>query len=60
MCIICLDIQKDKLTPREIAKNYSELVFEDDHWADVIVEIEKKGLTEKVSKELIKLREELG
>lgn len=53
MCILCIHIQKDKLTPREIAKNFREMTFDDpDHWADVLAELEKKDLTYEVSKEL--------
>jgi hypothetical protein len=53
MCLLCVEIQKDKLTSREIARNFREMTFEDpDHWADVVVELEKKNLVEEVSKEL--------
>lgn len=53
ICILCIEIQKDRLTPLEIARNFREMAFDDvDHWAVVIEELEKKDLVEKVSKEL--------
>lgn len=53
MCLLCVEIQKDKLTPREIARNFREMTFEDpDHWINVLAELEKKQLVEQVSKEL--------
>lgn len=53
MCILCIEIQKDRLTPLEIARNFREMAFDDvDHWAEVVAELEKKDLVEKVSKEL--------
>lgn len=58
MCRLCVEIQKDKLTAREIASNYRELNDPElGHWVDVLVEIYNKGLLEAVSVELSKLRE---
>lgn len=53
MCMLCVEIQKERLTPLEIARNFREMTFEDpDHWVEVLGELEKKQLVEKVSKEL--------
>jgi hypothetical protein len=54
MCLLCIDIQKNKLTPKEIARNYIELI-NDEHYVDVLAEITKLGLDEEVAKELNQL-----
>lgn len=56
MCLLCVEIQKDRLTIREIAKNFREMTFEDqDHWVEVVAELQKKDLVEKVSEEISKI-----
>lgn len=56
MCMLCVEIQLDKLTAIDIARNFNEMTVDsEDHWVDVLVEIEKKGLTEEVAKEMNKL-----
>lgn len=52
MCLLCVEIQKDNLSIREIASNFNELSADDDHWVDVLVEINKKGIIEEVQLEL--------
>lgn len=45
MCILCVDIIKQKLTRKEIVKNYTEIVFTDDrdkkHEEEVFENIKK-------------------
>lgn len=61
MCVLCAEIQKDRLTVREIARNYREITdVESDHWVEILVELEKKGLTEKVAEELTELYKKDG
>jgi hypothetical protein len=61
MCVLCAEIQKDRLTVREIARNYREITdVESDHWVEILVELEKKGLTEKVAEELSELYKKDG
>lgn len=55
MCLLCIDIQKNKLTPKEIAKNYVEMTFDDDHYQDVIIELSKVNLDKEVAKEINKI-----
>lgn len=60
MCLLCVEIQKDRLSVRDIARNFYEMNSEEGHWVDVVVELEKKGLTEEVANELNKLYTERG
>jgi hypothetical protein len=54
-----VEIQKDRLSAREIARNYREITeSETPHWVDILVELEKKGLTQDVADELSKLYSE--
>lgn len=56
MCLLCVQIQKDKLSVKEIANNFREMSEEDNHWIDVVEEIRKKGLVDEVGEELTKVR----
>lgn len=45
MCLLCTEVIKEKLTPKEFWSNYRELKTDDDHWVEVLAE------TLKTSKE---------
>lgn len=53
-CLLCVEVQKGKLTSLEIARNYYEMKLDEDpeHWADLVAEIAKIGKLDEVSKAL--------
>lgn len=57
MCMLCVEIQKQKMTPTEVARAYAEASMEDGHWAEVLAAIEENvpGGARAVGKELSKL-----
>lgn len=54
MCLICISVQKDSMTAKEIARAYLEWEFEEMHYLDVMAELQKKGLLEEVASEISK------
>lgn len=55
MCMLCVEIQKQKMTRREVARAYREFSIPDGHFADVMVEIQKHYGLEETAEELNKL-----
>lgn len=60
MCMLCVEIQKQYMSPREIASAYRETVLDrdDDHWIEVMSNIHKHSSIEKVSEAFYDLRKE--
>ena len=55
MCLLCIEIAKGTMTPKEVARAYSE-VDPDDHWSDIFAEISKKYDASEIGMELHKLQ----
>jgi len=57
MCSLCIELAKEKLTPKEIARAYLEMTndIDDNHWIEIIAEIIKYSNSEEVGKELSEL-----
>lgn len=55
--MLCVEIQKGKLTASEIARNYREM-SDQDHEMDVLVELVKVGRADEVADALSKLYDE--
>ncbi len=59
MCMLCVEIAKEKMTYREIARAYNESVeAATDHWAEIFAHIYKHSDVDKVSEALYDLRKE--
>lgn len=56
MCLLCLEIQKQNMSPREVARAFSEIVM-DDH-AEEVAELiaENEEFFDEVREELVALR----
>lgn len=55
MCMLCVEIQKQNMTKREVARAYREFSVPDGHMGDLMVEIEKNYGLDDVAKELSEL-----
>lgn len=58
MCMLCVEIQKQIMTIKEVARAYRENVTPDDHLAELMVEIEKNYGLKAVGEELSKIYDE--
>lgn len=52
MCLLCIEIQKQKMTPIEVARAYREFDMPFEHMMDVIAKIAETYDLEAVSEEL--------
>lgn len=57
MCLLCVEIQKDKMTAMEIARAWKEMP-DDEHWVDVLAEIIKIDKVDAVGDALTELTSE--
>lgn len=58
MCILCVEIQKGKMTHREIARAYAEADALDGHWVEVLNTIAEHSDADAVARELSKVYDE--
>lgn len=57
MCVLCLEIAKEQMTPMEIARAYKEAIEPDsDHWVAVMLEIDRHSDLKKVAEAMSELR----
>lgn len=55
MCVMCIMIDKEKMTTREIARAYREQVMtttDYKHMTEIMEKLQKKGLLDKVTEEM--------
>lgn len=57
MCILCVQIDKDLMTPLEIARALTEVSEEDPHADDIMLKLLEHDLVEEVTAEYFKLEE---
>jgi len=56
MCILCVEIAKNKMTCREIARAFIEIsVVNEKHAEEILVELEKNGNLAEVQEELVNM-----
>lgn len=54
MCLLCIEIQKQNMTPKEIARAYLEIAVEDPHLPEILATLAdaEDNLFEKVGEAL--------
>lgn len=59
MCMLCVEITKEQMTPFEIAKAYREMIEPDSkHWIEVFTKIEEHSDVRKVAEAMSELRKQ--
>lgn len=58
MCTLCVEIQKQNMTTKEVARAFREFEMPEGHMGDVMVTIEENYGVEDVAKELSELFKE--
>jgi len=57
--MLCIELRKEYMTPREIASAYNETVtVDDDHWIEVMAQIHEHSSLEEVANEMYNIRQE--
>jgi hypothetical protein len=55
MCILCIEIRKDKMTVKEIASAYMEMKIPPNHDTEIAKLLVEKQILEEVCKNIINL-----
>ena len=55
MCLLCVEVIKGNMTPREIARAYSEVSIDDEHYSEILTVINENYDIDVVSRELNKV-----
>lgn len=55
MCLLCIEVAKNIMTPREIARAYSEVAIDDEHYSEILTVINDHYDIDVVSRELNKV-----
>lgn len=55
MCTLCVEVQKQRMTRREVARAYREFEVPEGHLPELMVTIEKSYGLDEVAKELSEL-----
>lgn len=52
MCVLCVEVQKQRMTVREVARAFRETVVSNEHFDEVLETINKNYGTDEVAVEL--------
>lgn len=55
MCFFCVEVQKQNMTRREVARAFRETVFQDDHIDEAVAVVNTNYGTDEVAQELAQL-----
>lgn len=58
MCYLCIEVAKNTMTPREVAKAYTEIAVDDEHFSEVLAVIAENYDFELVGNEISKVYDE--
>ena len=55
MCLLCVEIAKNTMTPKEIAHAYIEMVKPDEHSTEILNVLEKEGKLDEVQGAILEI-----
>lgn len=58
MCLLCIEVAKVNMTPREVARAYSEVSINDEHYSEILQVINEHYDFDVVGRELNKVYDE--